>query len=74
MQYLLAVGRVQSAPMYADQDASPMAVWGYFWYALFLIWGISLGTAAYYGEKFVSRINQIVSLNNACISFVGHFW
>ncbi|MFE0560341.1 DUF3995 domain-containing protein [Paenibacillus sp. NPDC058910] len=51
MQYLLAVGRVQLAPMYATQDASPMAVWGYFWYALFLIWGISLGAAAYYAEK-----------------------
>ncbi|RAR43628.1 hypothetical protein [Paenibacillus sp. MDMC362] len=51
MQYLLAVGRVRSAPMYADQDASPMAVWRYFWYALFLIWGISLGAAAYYAEK-----------------------
>ena len=44
-------GRPRSVgPMYADQDASPMAVWGYFWYALFLIWGISLGTAILWGK------------------------
>ncbi|MEK4976932.1 MULTISPECIES: DUF3995 domain-containing protein [Bacillales] len=51
LQYLLAVGRVQSAPMHAAQDASPMAAWGYFWYALFLVWGISLGIAAYHAGK-----------------------
>lgn len=51
MQYLLVVGRVQSAPMYAAQDASPMAAWGFLWYGIFLVWGISLGLAAYEAGK-----------------------
>lgn len=56
MQYLLAVGRVVSAPAFAAQDADPMAVWGYYWYALFLVWGLGLGAAAYYARK-ASRNN-----------------
>lgn len=51
LKFQLAIGRVQSAPAFAVQDASPMAVWGYFWYGLFLVWGISLGTAALYTAK-----------------------
>lgn len=51
LQFQLAIGRVQSAPAFAVQDASPMAVWGYFWYGLFLVWGISLGAAALYTAK-----------------------
>lgn len=51
MQYLLAVGRVVSAPAFAAQDAHPMFVWGYFWYGLFLVWGLALGAAAYYTYK-----------------------
>lgn len=51
MQYLLAVGRVVSAPAFAEQDAHPMAVWSYFWYGLFLFWGIALGLAAYQAQR-----------------------
>ncbi|MGG4551250.1 hypothetical protein [Paenibacillus humicus] len=47
----MAIGRVVSAPSFAEQDASPMAAWGYVWYALFLVWGISLGFAAYFEAK-----------------------
>ncbi|WP_329384078.1 DUF3995 domain-containing protein [Streptomyces sp. NBC_01351] len=46
MQYLLAAGRVVSAPSFAAGDAHPQAAWGLFWYGLFLVWGISLGAAA----------------------------
>ncbi|MFC9297917.1 DUF3995 domain-containing protein [Streptomyces sp. NPDC057011] len=47
MQYLLAAGRVVSAPAFAEGDAHPQAAWGLFWYALFLLWGITLATAAW---------------------------
>ncbi|AUY50844.1 DUF3995 domain-containing protein [Streptomyces sp. CB01881] len=47
MQYLLAAGRVVPAPAFAAQDAHPQSVWGLFWYALFLLWGITLGTASW---------------------------
>ncbi|WP_228989645.1 DUF3995 domain-containing protein [Streptomyces sp. DH8] len=47
MQYLINAGRVVSAPAFAAQDAHPQAAWGLFWYALFLIWGITLGIAAW---------------------------
>ncbi|MGW5342859.1 DUF3995 domain-containing protein [Streptomyces sp. HUAS TT3] len=47
LQYLLAAGRVVSAPAFAAKDAHPDAVWGLFWYGLFLVWGIALGVAAY---------------------------
>ncbi|WP_404959532.1 hypothetical protein [Streptomyces sp. 147326] len=46
MQYLLATGRVVSAPAFAAKDAHPQAAWGLFWYTLFLLWGITLGIAA----------------------------
>lgn len=47
LQYLLAVGRVVSAPAFAAKDAHPQAAWGIFWYALFVTWGIMLGVAAW---------------------------
>ncbi|MFD9410701.1 DUF3995 domain-containing protein [Streptomyces sp. NPDC059989] len=47
MQYLLSADRVVSAPAFAAKDAHPQAAWGLFWYALFLIWGITLGIAAW---------------------------
>ncbi|WNQ11205.1 DUF3995 domain-containing protein [Paenibacillus aurantius] len=51
LQFQFAIGRVVSAPAFAEQDASPMAAWGYVWYALFLGWGISLGFAAFFETK-----------------------
>ncbi|MCX5377799.1 DUF3995 domain-containing protein [Streptomyces sp. NBC_00091] len=47
MQYMISVGRVVSAPAFAAKDAHPQAAWGLFWYALFLVWGITLGIAAW---------------------------
>ncbi|MFK7691406.1 DUF3995 domain-containing protein [Paenibacillus sp. HJGM_3] len=57
LEFQFAIGRVVSAPAFASQDASPMAAWGYVWYALFLGWGISLGFAAYIESK-VTKINS----------------
>ncbi|MEV7560210.1 DUF3995 domain-containing protein [Streptomyces sp. NPDC089795] len=47
MQYLLAADRVVSSPAFAAKDAHPQAAWGLFWYGLFLLWGITLGIAAW---------------------------
>ncbi|MFJ4779900.1 DUF3995 domain-containing protein [Streptomyces sp. NPDC088762] len=47
MQYLISVGRVVPAPAFAAKDAHPQAVWGLFWYGLFVVWGVSLGIAAW---------------------------
>jgi hypothetical protein len=47
LRYFLAVGRVVPAPEFAAQDAHPAAVWGFYWYAVFLVWGLSLGIAAW---------------------------
>lgn len=46
-QYLLSAGRVVSPPAWAAQDADPQAAWGFFWYALFVLWGLMLGLAAW---------------------------
>lgn len=45
LQYFLAVGRVESAPRFAAQDAHPQATWGLLWYADFLIIGVALAIA-----------------------------
>ena len=41
------LGRVVPAPEFAVQDAHPAAVWGFYRYAVFLVWGISLGIASW---------------------------
>jgi len=46
MKFSYAIGRTVSAPAFAELDAHPMTVWGWYWYAVFLGWGISLGVAA----------------------------
>lgn len=51
LKFQFAIGRVVSAPAFAEQDASPMAAWGYVWYALFLSWGIFLGLTALFETK-----------------------
>ncbi|MFF3289456.1 DUF3995 domain-containing protein [Streptomyces sp. NPDC003023] len=47
MQYLLAAERVVSSPEFAAKDAHPQSAWGLFWYALFLVWGITLAVASW---------------------------
>jgi hypothetical protein len=46
LQYFLVSGRVESAPAFTANDAHPAAVWGFYWYGVFVVWGISLGLAA----------------------------
>ncbi len=50
LQYFLAVGWVVPAPAFAAQDAHP-AVWGFYWYGVFLVWGLSLGAAAWWSRR-----------------------
>jgi hypothetical protein len=58
LKFQFAIGRVVSAPSFVEQDASPMAAWGYVWYALFLGWGISLGFAAFFEGKITKVITN----------------
>jgi hypothetical protein len=51
MRIMLATGRVESGPEYAAGDAHPAAVWGFYWYSLFLVWGISLGATAWWSSR-----------------------
>ncbi|WP_328923621.1 DUF3995 domain-containing protein [Streptomyces sp. NBC_00190] len=47
LQYLLAAGRVVSAPAFVAKDVHPQAAWGLFWYGLFVLWCLMLGVAAW---------------------------
>ncbi len=51
LQVQLAVQGVQSSSQYAFSDTNPNAIWGLYWYSLFVIWGLSLGIAAFYSYK-----------------------
>jgi hypothetical protein len=51
LRIYLATGRVVSAPEYAAGDAHPAADWGFFWYGLFLVWGIALGATAWWSRR-----------------------
>lgn len=51
LQIQIALGWVPSTSPHVAQNANPNAIWGYYWYALFILWGLSLGFAAYYYHK-----------------------
>lgn len=51
VQVQLALGWLPSTSIYAVQNINPNAVWGYCWYSLFVLWGLSLGAAAFYYHK-----------------------
>jgi hypothetical protein len=51
LQIQIAINGIQSAPQYAAANANPDAIWGYYWYSLFIIWGLSLGIAVFYFHK-----------------------
>jgi hypothetical protein len=44
LRFFIEIGRVTSSSQFIYQDSTihPI-IWGYIWYSLFLIWGISLG-------------------------------
>lgn len=52
VQVQLALGWLPSTSIYAVQNTNPNAVWGYYWYSLFIVWGVSLVIAAFYYHKF----------------------
>ena len=58
MQFSAAIGVTVSAPAFAEAHAHPMAVWGYYWYAVFLPWGISLGVAAFTEYNKIDRVRR----------------
>lgn len=47
LQVHLAFGDAASSDQYFASDSNPNAVWGLYWYSLFTVWGLSLGTAAF---------------------------
>lgn len=47
LQIQLALDWAPSTSRFAAQNASSNATWGYYWYSLFILWGLSLGTAAF---------------------------
>lgn len=51
LQVQIALGWGPSTSQYVAQNASPNAAWGYYWYSLFILWGLSFGAAAYYYYK-----------------------
>jgi hypothetical protein len=51
LQIQIAIFGIGSAPQYAAQNANPDWVWGFYWYSLFILWGLSLGFAAFYYHK-----------------------
>ncbi len=60
LQIQFALGWVPATSQFAAQNANPSAIWGYYWYSLFIIWGISLGFAAFYFHKLKKSQDQTV--------------
>lgn len=46
LQILLAFNNDTSSGQYFVSDSNPNAIWGLYWYSLFILWGLSLGVAA----------------------------
>jgi len=51
LQVQLAFNDATSSEQYFASEANPNAVWGLYWYSLFIVWGLSLGTAAFYFHR-----------------------
>lgn len=51
LQVQIALGWISSTSQYVAQNANPNAIWGYYWYSLFILWGLSLGATAFYYHK-----------------------
>jgi hypothetical protein len=58
LQVQLAFGDATSSGQYFASDTNPNAVWGLYWYSLFIVWGLSLGTAAFCFHGLKRRRNQ----------------
>lgn len=51
LQVRLAFNNAVSSQQYFASETNPNAVWGLYWYSLFIVWGLSLGVAAFYYHK-----------------------
>jgi len=51
LQVHLASNNAISSQQYFASDTNPNAIWGLYWYSLFIVWGLSLGMAAFYFHK-----------------------
>ena len=55
LQVQLAFENAVSSQQYFASDTNPNAIWGLYWYSLFIIWGLSLGSAAFYYHRLMKR-------------------
>lgn len=51
LQVQLAFNEAASSEQYFASETNPNAIWGLYWYSLFIAWGLSLGTAAFYFHR-----------------------
>ncbi len=51
LQVRLAFNSDISSVQYFASETNPNAIWGLYWYSLFIIWGLSLGMAAFHFHK-----------------------
>jgi len=51
LQILLAFDGAASSEQYFASETNPNAIWGLYWYSLFIVWGVSLGMAAFYFHR-----------------------
>ncbi len=58
LRILLALGVVSSTSQFAARNAEPNAAWGYYWYSLFIVWGLSLVIAAFYYLRLMKSQQQ----------------
>ncbi|MDQ0859630.1 hypothetical protein QFZ72_003109 [Bacillus sp. V2I10] len=69
LRFFIEIGRVTSSPQFTYQDSEihPI-IWGYIWYSLFLVWGISLGlTVLQYQRRSrvqSEEVNKSMSIDN----------
>lgn len=51
LQVQLAFDNDISSQQYFASETNPNAIWGLYWYSLFIVWGLSLGIAAFYFHR-----------------------
>jgi len=51
LQIQLAFSDATSSDRYFASDTNPNAIWGIYWYSLFVVWGLSLGMTAFYFHR-----------------------
>lgn len=69
LRFFIEIGRVISSQQFTYQDSNIYPIiWGYIWYSLFLVWGISLGlTVLQYQRRSrvqSEEVNKSISIDN----------